>query len=181
METTKTGRKINIFKFGRLYEKGKRLFVFLPCSSKKPYKDSVTHKYVHSVLKRDLNPERYKQVQICTISEVLGVIPENIEDEVFSDSVNHYDSLPTVHDIDHMALSLFDYVTSVPDSISPVFCVYTTAIIFRAVAKKADRMLTNFGLELSLLPEEVDTTKALFEFRKRERIRELVDFCYRNL
>lgn len=173
--------RVNILKYGRLYEKGKRLFVFLPCSSKKPYKESVTHKYIHLVLKRGLNPERYNQIQICTISEVLGIIPENIEDEVFSDETNNYNSLPMVNDIDDMVLSLFDYITSVPYEISPVFCVYATAMIFRAVAKKTDKLLIDYGLSLTLLPEEVDTTKALFEFRKRERVRELIDFCFRNL
>ena len=60
-----------------------KLTLFIPCSAQKPYKKSNTHKYIHAKLKQNIPNIWLKQIKICTVSEVLGIVPEELEDKIF--------------------------------------------------------------------------------------------------
>ena len=70
-----------------------KLIVLLPCSSKKPYSLSKSHRKFHSILKKNAN---FLQIQEFILTSPLGVIPRQLE-EIYP--VNSYE-IPVTGDWD---------------------------------------------------------------------------------
>ncbi|HEX9430128.1 MAG TPA: DUF5591 domain-containing protein, partial [Candidatus Bathyarchaeia archaeon] len=57
---------------------GKRVALFLPCTSKKPYSSSRTYRTINSVL-TGFPPDAADVIHVLTVSEPLGVVPAELE------------------------------------------------------------------------------------------------------
>lgn len=143
----------------------KKIILVLPCSKVKPYKNSQTHTYINYILRNNLDIEQLKQIQIFTISEVLGLVPENLEEKIFHPNSKYfYDSYPKESNIKFCQDSLNEFIQQNPDLI---YLSYCTSKIFRKITSMD---------KINLFPKEFNSKSSLFEFRKRENVMELINF-----
>jgi hypothetical protein len=109
------------------------------------------------------------------------MVPEVVEDAVFADPLNMYESYPRGQDIDNMAKWVFEFVCTYGLKGQHFVC-YSTAAAFREACELANVLLNTEGKRsIQILPREFDTRKAIFEFRKKTKVRELWDFCAQHI
>ena len=90
-------KQISLKNFSWKIDLSKIFIIYLPCASKKPYYLSSTHSYFKQKLKEFLPLNWDKLVQICTISEVIGIIPEDLEDLIFDKKNGNFDKYNYEH------------------------------------------------------------------------------------
>lgn len=175
--------QIDLFKYGNPYLRNRKIHLFLPCSKVKPYKNSKSHRYIHQKLKENLPSKILSNIQINTVSEVIGIIPEHLENEIFKDPGNYYDNYPNDFDIERVSSWLINYILQNPSFSECCFLFYATAPTFRSICEKTNEMLSktllfNGGgsiVNLKLVPTEVnEMVNPITEFRKNARIKELI-------
>jgi predicted RNA-binding protein len=134
---------------------GKRILILLPCSKTKPYRLSTFHRSVDRSL-RGLEP----RLHVCTISEVMGIVPRETEDQI-----PKYDTYPDDRGIESAAKALRSYLLRYGRKYGHII-VYATSRAFRRIAREGSRALS---LSIELLPREgtFAPRSAFFEFRKR--------------
>ncbi|MHA1285237.1 MAG: DUF5591 domain-containing protein [Promethearchaeota archaeon] len=146
--------------------------IFLPCSKTKPYFESSTHRYFKLKIHQYIPSIWIKLIKICTISEVLGIIPEELEEKIFSSYRNkyYYEHYPTYKegDIHRTSNWLKNYINNYGTKFNYAYCTSKT---FREISKLA---------KLKCLPENFKKESALFEFRKIENIKQLTNLIIDN-
>lgn len=173
--------QIDLLEYGNPYNLSAKVHLFLPCSKIKPYKNSKSHKFIVKKLSEGLAPGSLGFVQINTISEVKGVVPQHLEDEIFSNPDQHYDLLPENSDIARLGKLLCQFVMNTPERDEKFFVFYATQIIFREICCYANKELKKYAVgqytppNILLVPYVVENpAKALFEFRMKNNADVLV-------
>jgi len=144
--------------------------IYLPCAKIKPYYKSQTHSYIKNKLQENLPNYWLKLIRICTISEVIGIVPEELENIIFyffpkKYMYEHYPSYEE-GDVDTTSFWLREYINKYGANYNFGYC---TSQIFRDICKRAD---------LETFPKSFKKSSALFEFRKIENVRELTSMIY---
>lgn len=158
--------KLKEYGFGKDF-RNYHFTIYLPCSQKKPYRLSRTHRYVSSKLSQFIPKMWQNMIHISTISKVLGVIPKKLENLLF---LKHRDTFFYEHypkekenDLLRTADWLRNYLSEFGSNYNFAYC---TSKIFREICARAG---------LQCFPTEFNPSSALFEFRKLINIRELSD------
>jgi hypothetical protein len=143
--------------------------IFLPCAVKKPYYKSKTHHYINLKLDQYIPSIWRKLIRICTISEVVGIIPQELEDKIFHSlrkkyNYEHYPSYQE-NDIERTSEWLRDFL-EIDRFRTKYNFSYCTSKVFRAISLKS-------GIEC--LPTNFKKSSALFEFRKTKNVKELTE------
>ncbi len=155
------------FGFDLLPKRDSFFTIFLPCARAKPYHKSTTHSYVNLKLKEYIPPLWRKLIRICTISEVIGIVPERLENQIFglySDQY-YYEHYPSYNegDVERTIEWLKQYIKDYGTTYNFGYC---TSKIFREICEKA--LVKSF-------PTRFNPSSALFEFRKTENIKEIFE------
>lgn len=165
-------KQIDLESFGWDLKLSKSFIIYLPCASTKPYYLSSTHSYFSTTLQEFIPKNWIDLVQICTISEVLGIVPEDVEPIIFNKKKNNfnnffYEHYPTSeeNDIENTRKWLIDFIDQYKNI---THISYLTSNIFREICKKIH--------SLKLFPQSYKPSSALFEFRKKSNIHELSQF-----
>lgn len=141
--------------------------LYLPCSKDKPYYKSKTHSYIKKKLNENIPKIWHKLIRICTISEVIGIIPESLESRIFYfyRDQYYYEHYPTQEegDLERTSGWLKDYVKKFGSKFNYGYC---TCKIFRDICVEAN---------LDCFPTDFKKESALFEFRKTENVMELIN------
>ena len=152
--------------------------IYLPCARSKPYYESRTHHYIKLKIKEYIPPNWRKLIRICTISEVIGIIPEELEYQIFNifGDDYFYEHYPSYEEGDVQRTSnwLKEFITNEKYETKFNYC-YCTSKIFREIALNS---------EIECLPIDFNQSSALFEYRKTENVKELMErikFDYQNL
>lgn len=172
-------RQIDLRKYGEPYLQTAEIHLFLPCAGTKPYKFSSTHSYIHKKLKESLPQTIIDKIQINTISEIIGIIPEHLEDAVFEDKANYYEHYPVEKegDIQRTAQWLVNFILEINKIFGKkLFICYSTSAVFRKICNLANQILIEKQEDalIDLVPKEINPRRAIFEFRKYEKVFELV-------
>lgn len=178
-------KQIDLKQYGEPYLPNTRVYLFLPCSGTKPYKNSKTHKFINNKLRETFDEKSLNMIQVNTVSEVRGIIPQHLEDEIFANPDNYYNSAPDSQDVKHTAQWLFDFIMHAPNEGNDrLFIFYATSKVFREICLAANQILNMFQYEnkdryypvIELRPCCIKNPKsALFEFNKRENINYLLN------
>lgn len=144
--------------------------IYLPCARDKPYYKSITHSYIKLKLNEYIPNIWKKLIDISTISEVIGIVPERLESSIFyfykhEYYYEHYPSY-TEGDIGRTSEWLSSYIEQYGTKFNYGYC---TSKIFREICSEA-------GLEC--FPKNFNPKSALYEFRKIECVKELTDRIY---
>ena len=146
--------------------------IFLPCAREKPYRFSTTHSYINKKIEEYIPVIWRKLIKICTISEVLGIIPEGLEDEIFNENKEefYYEHYPNnkESDVERTSRWLSDYVLEYGTYFNFGYC---TSKIFREICTLAN---------LKCYPTEFKPSSALFEFRKIVNVKQLTGVIINN-
>ncbi len=161
-------RQINVSLFNFKVDYRDNLFtLYLPCAKSKPYYTSTTHSYIKLKIKEFIPKIWRKLITICTISEVLGIIPESLEDRLFYlfRDKYYYEHYPSYEegDIERTSLWLREYLEEYGTLFNFGYC---TSKIFREISNKA---------QLESFPKKFKKKSALFEFRRIENVKNLTD------
>lgn len=178
-------KQIDLKQYGEPYLPNTRVYLFLPCSGTKPYKNSKTHKFINNKLRETFDEKSLNMIQVNTVSEVRGIIPQHLEDEIFANPEHDYNSYPDSQDVKHTAQWLFDFIMHAPNEGNDrLFIFYATSKVFREICLAANQILNMFQYEnkdryypvIELRPCCIKNPKsALFEFNKRENINYLLN------
>lgn len=147
----------------------KIFIIYLPCASKKPYYLSSTHSYLKQKLEESFPQKWLTIIQFCTISEVLGVVPEDLEDVIFNDKngnfkIYNYEHYPTHRENDILNTRKW-LKTFLREHKGLQHFAYNTSKIFREICTDIQ--------QLDLHPKNFNPSSALFEFRKKTNIKKL--------
>ena len=150
--------------------------IYLPCAKDKPYFKSTTHSYIRLKINEYIPRIWRKLINISTISEVIGIVPERLESSIFHFYRHefYYEHYPSYGegDIERTTNWLSSYIEQYGTNFNFGYC---TSKIFREICIEA---------ELECFPKNFKPESALFEFRKIECVKELTDRIYetyRNL
>ncbi len=162
-------RQINLRKFSWKISSSKLFIIYLPCAKQKPFYLSSTHSYFKLKVKEILPRSWDKFIQICTISEVIGIIPEDLEDEIFNEKNGNkekynYEHYPThkENDIKNTKNWLIQFIQQHKKQ---HHIAYLTSRIFREICDDISSLET--------YPTEFNPSSALFEFRKSINVLEI--------
>ena len=146
--------------------------IYLPCAKDKPYFKSTTHSYIKLKLKENIPKIWRKLINISTISEVIGIVPERLESRIFHFYRHeyYYEHYPSYGegDLERTSNWLSSYIEQYGTKYNFGYC---TSKIFREICN---------GAELESFPKNFKPESALFEFRKRECVKELTDGIYES-
>lgn len=136
----------------------KRILLLLPCSKTKPYAFSPFHRAVRASL-RGLD----ERVHYCTISEEVGIVPRELENQV-----PPYDTYPDEDGIERASEALSWFLSKHRGQYRCTVA-YATSRTFRQIVQRAEALS---GAELNLLPREGSFRKssAFFEFMRRRSV-----------
>lgn len=140
------------------------VLMFLPCSKKKPYRESRTQRTVLEKLDGHRN-----KIHKVTVSGFYGPVPEQFEDH---EPVQKYDYVLVAQDkeqIDIIVDRLVDYLTKYGDEFDHIYA-YVTTQPYRDVIQRA---FSNYPGETNIYPVEPKYHK-LTEYFKSKNIKELV-------
>lgn len=185
-------KQIDLKQYGEPYLPNTKIYLFLPCSGTKPYKNSKTHKFINQKLRETFNDKCLDMIQVNTVSEVRGIIPQHLEDEIFANPEHDYNRAPDSQDVKHTAQWLFDFIVHAPNEGNDrLFIFYATSRIFREICTRTQELLAmcdkigknGYVIEdnyvapiIELRPCCIKNPKsALFEFQKRENINYLLN------
>lgn len=125
--------------------------IFLPCSAKKPYSTSKSHRLFHNVIKRTLKSKRHSILELILTSP-LGVVPRELE---YTFPAGHYDIPVTGHWSDlekkHLAQDISSILSKIDFSIPLVGYVKGSE---RKVLKKVCNM---FNRKITLLEDDISS------------------------
>lgn len=141
------------------------VLLLIPCSQKKPYRESRTHRAVLSKL-RDFDQEIHK----VTVSGMYGPVPEEKEDV---DPVLEYDYVLASEDKDQIALvtdRLVEYLETHGDNYETIVA-YAVSTNYRSVIEDA---FSQYGRG-TVLPSDPRALQLTEHFRT-SNIKELVDY-----
>lgn len=144
--------------------------IYLPCAKDKPYHKSSTHSYIKLKIKEFIPKIWRKLIRICTISEVIGIVPEKLENSIFyyfKDEF-YYEHYPSHKEGD---------VGRTSDWVKQYISLYGTKYNFSYCTSKVFREICNRA-QLECYPENYIKQSALFEFRKTENVKQLTDVIY---
>jgi len=146
--------------------------VYLPCAKAKPYYKSTTHSYIKKKINEYIPWIWRKLIKISTISEVIGIIPEEIENRLFSffREDYYYEHYPSYEegDINRTSRWLEEYIENFGTIYNYGYC---TSKIFREISNIAN---------LKCFPIQFKHNLAPFEFRKVENVKTLTDTIFNN-
>lgn len=155
-------KQISIKKFSWKITSSKLFIIYLPCAKQKPYYLSSTHTYFKQKLKEFLPQNWETLILICTISEVIGIVPEDLEDVIFNKKNGNYQKYnyehypdPSEHDIENTRRWLIKFIQ---DHDQKEHYAYLTSKTFREI--------TDNIIQLRIYPKDYNPSSALFEFRK---------------
>lgn len=155
-------KQISIKKFSWKIKSSKLFIIYLPCAKQKPYYLSSTHTYFKQKLKEFLPQNWDTLILICTISEVIGIVPEDLEDVIFNKKNGNYQKYnyehypdPNENDIDNTRRWLIKFIQ---DHDQKEHYAYLTSKTFREI--------TDNIIQLRIYPKDYKPSSALFEFRK---------------
>jgi len=163
-------KQIILRKFSWKISLSKLFIIYLPCAKQKPYYLSSTHSYFKQKVKEFLPQGWDTLIQICTISEVIGIIPEDLENIIFNKKNGNYQKYnyehypdPSERDIEKTRRWLIKFIQ---DHDQKEHFAYLTSKTFREISDNI--------IQLRIYPKDYNTSSALFEFRKRVNI---LEFC----
>ncbi len=161
--------QINLDRFNYSIKYQNSLFtIYLPCAKTKPYHKSKTHYYIRLKLRQYIPKIWRKLIRICTISEVIGIVPESIENSVFQFFYDdyYYEHYPNYEegDIERTSRWLREYIEVYGTKYN---YSYSTSRIFREIASNVPN--------LESLPREFNPKSALFEYRKTINVEQLME------
>lgn len=138
--------------------KEKKIALFLPCAKTKPYKRSPSHRDIYCEL-----GSFSEYVHILTISEIMGVVPEDLEN-----NIPYYDTYPNEDSIYSAIKSVIDYKKKYNGHYN-IFFAYMTSKSFRKVIHNANQELEE---DIILLPNDgrFDPKKAFFEYKTKKTV-----------
>ena len=146
--------------------------IYLPCAKDKPYFKSVTHSYIRLKINEFIPKIWKKLINISTISEVIGIVPERLESSIFHfyGHEYYYEHYPSYGegDLERTSNWLSFYIELYGTKFNFGYC---TSKIFREICKEA---------EMECYPKKFKPESALFEFRKTECVKELTDGIYES-
>ncbi|MFW9881596.1 MAG: DUF5591 domain-containing protein [Candidatus Thorarchaeota archaeon] len=162
---------LNRFNFEKDYRNS--LFtLYLPCARDKPYHKSATHSYIKLKIKEFIPLIWRKLIRICTISEVIGIIPEKLENSIFYFHRDefYYEHYPSYQegDVERTAEWLKNYIDLYGTEYNFGYC---TSKVFREICKKS---------QLDCYPKHFIKESALFEYRKTINVKQLMDAIYED-
>jgi len=150
--------------------------IYLPCAKDKPYYKSSTHSYIKLKIKEFIPRIWQKLIRICTISEVIGIVPERLENSIFHFFKDefYYEHYPSFEegDVERTSRWLREYLDSYGTKYNFSYC---TSKVFREICNKA---------HMKCYPENFIEQSALFEFRRTTNVKQLTDIIfnkYRNI
>ncbi len=141
--------------------------IYLPCAKDKPYYNSTTHSYIKLKIDQFL-PRLWKNlIKICTISEIIGIVPEELENIIFKEYKDefYYEHYPIYGegDLERTSEWLSAYIYHYGTKFNYGYC---TSKIFREICDLAN---------LECFPKKFKKESAIFEFRKLENIKAILD------
>ena len=146
--------------------------IYLPCAKDKPYFKSKTHSYIRLKINEYIPRIWRRLINISTISEVIGIVPERLESSIFHFYRHeyYYEHYPSYGegDIERTRNWLSSYIEQYGTKFNFGYC---TSKIFREICYEA---------ELECFPKNFKPASALFEFRKIECVKELTDRIYES-
>lgn len=165
-------RQVDLDRFGfKPNYRNSYFTIYLPCARKKPYHKSRTHSYIHLKIKQFIPNIWIKLINFCTISEVIGIIPEKIENVIFYNYRHEFDyeHYPNCHegDIERTSEWLRMYIKDYGTHFNYCYC---TSKVFRNIGENIR--------DLQMFPKNYKTESALFEFRKTENVKELTNTIF---
>jgi len=165
-------RQVNLDRFNYKTDYRNSYFtIYLPCAGKKPYYKSRTHSYIHLKIREFIPDMWLKLINFCTISEVIGIVPEKIENVIFYNFKHefHYEHYPTYQegDIKRTSEWLKTYIDNYGTKFNYFYC---TSKIFREIGESVS--------EIEMFPKTYNKKSALFEFRKIENVKELINTIF---
>ena len=169
-------KQISLKKFSWRINSSKLFIVYLPCAKKKPYYLSSTHAYLKQKLKEFLPQNWDTLILVCTISEVIGIIPEDLEDIIFNKENGNYQKYNYEHypeksedDIENTRRWLIKFIQ---DHDQKEHFAYLTSKTFRDISDNI--------IQLRIFPKKLNPRIALFEFRKTLNIQAFCKGIERN-
>lgn len=153
------------FNYDKISKRDAYFTIYLPCAKDKPYYKSTTHSYVKLKMREYVPPSWRKLIKICTISEVIGIIPEELENQIFRlfGSQYYYEHYPSYDEGD---------IERTSDWLRQFIIDYGTKYNFGYCTSKIFREICDLAL-VKCFPISFNPSSALFEFRKTENIKEL--------
>ncbi|MEX2681825.1 MAG: DUF5591 domain-containing protein [Candidatus Sigynarchaeota archaeon] len=141
--------------------------VYLPCAGEKPYYQSQSHKYFKMKMWDFLPKPWHKLIQICTISEVLGIIPENIEDKIFIEKRNifWYEHYPQANEGD---------ISRTKEWLRNFVMKYSFNYNFAYLTSKTFIQIANLP-ELKIFPANIEHKNPVLEYRRTSNIQQLFE------
>ncbi|MHA1976527.1 MAG: DUF5591 domain-containing protein [Candidatus Hodarchaeales archaeon] len=137
--------------------------IFLPCSAKKPYSQSKSHRAFQSVIRRTLKSRRHSIAEIILTSP-LGIVPRELE---YTYPAAHYD-IPVTGDWsslekEQLAQDLENFLNSCPDTVQLIGYVKgTEREVLATVCKKLKRKVNIIDDEITSLTSK----ESLYQFRQ---------------
>jgi hypothetical protein len=141
--------------------------LFLPCASEKPYYRSSTHSYFHKKMDELFPAAWHKILQICTISEVIGIIPEDLEDKILIENAQlyWYEHYPAANegDVERTKYWLSNFIQK-----------YKFSKNFAYLTSKTFRLIVDIP-EMNIFPQNYDSRNPIFEFRRSTNVHQVFD------
>jgi len=125
--------------------------IFLPCSAKKPYSTSKSHRLFHNVIKRTLRSKRHSILELILTSP-LGVVPRELE---YTFPAGHYDIPVTGQWSDLEKKHLTQDISSILSKIDP--SIPLVGYIKGSERKVLKKVCDMFNREITLLEDDISS------------------------
>jgi 7-cyano-7-deazaguanine tRNA-ribosyltransferase len=146
----------------------KNVLLIIPCSSKKPYSSSRTHRFLYQKIKERFDKD-HPRIHKVTLSGLYGPVPEEFEME---EAILRYEFqlLPQNSlQIDLLAERVIDYLEKFEDHYDGIYA-YATSLAYRSVIES----VLEKNKKLTLYPQQPKQRK-LTEFFRNSNVNELLE------